>query len=233
MPLEFMSVVVEGQKVYGVIHWPKRVPAPLVIGSHGLFSSKESDKFVLLGELFSEEGIAFLRYDHRGCGESEGDLRKTTVSGRIKDLEAVFDFCLGHPFLKEGRIGLLGSSLGGFISIFKGASDPRVKALALWATPASLRGEVEEPLEEGFYEDARRYDAVRAIRDLPRCLILHGTEDEVVPFRDAEELYRAAPEPKELVAFEGGDHRFSDPEMRLRAARLSLDWFKGFLDASS
>lgn len=232
MPLEFMSIQVEGQKVYGVIHWPKKVPAPLVIGSHGLFSTKESDKFLLLGELFSEGGIAFLRYDHRGCGESEGDIRKTTVSGRLKDLEAVFEFCLGHPFLKEGRIGLLGSSLGGFISIFKGASDPRVKALVLWATPASLRGEVEGPLEEAFYEDVKRYDAIEAIRNLSCCLILHGTEDEVVPFGDAQRLYRAAREPKQLILLEGGDHRFSKPEIRLRAAKASLDWFRGFLGSA-
>lgn len=229
MPLEFMRVVVDGQKVYGVIHWPKEVPAPLVIGSHGLFSSKESEKFVLLGELFSQGGIAFLRYDHRGCGESEGDIRKTTVSGRLEDLEAVFSFALEHPFVLKDRIGLLGSSLGGFISVIKASRDPRVKALCLWATPASLRGEVEEPLDPAFYEDARRWDAIEAIRRVKNCLILHGTADEVVPFEDAQRLYAAAQDPKELVAFEGGDHRFSDPESRLRAARLSLDWFRRLL----
>lgn len=229
MPIEFMSVLSDGIKLYGVIHWPKEVPSPLVIGSHGLLSSKDSEKFVLLGEMFSEEGIAFLRYDHRGCGESEGELRDTTPTSRLRDLEAVFDFAMGHPLVRKDRIGLLGSSLGGFISILKAASDPRIRAVVLWATPALLKGEVDAPLNPAFFEDARRYDARQAIARVTHCLILHGTEDELVPFSDAEELYAHAREPKQLVLFPGGDHRFSDPQMRIRAARLSLDWFKRFL----
>ncbi|RLA96071.1 MAG: hypothetical protein DRG55_02390 [Deltaproteobacteria bacterium] len=230
MPLEFMSTLCEGQKLYGVIHFPRRVPAPLVIASHGLLSSKDSEKFVLLGELFSEGGIALLRYDHRGCGESEGDLRSTTPTSRLKDLEAIFAFAFEHPLVQGDRIGLLGSSMGGFISIFKAASDPRVKAVVLWATPCRLRGAVQDPaLGEEFMEDAKGYDAAQAISRVGRCLILHGTEDELVPFSDAEELHRRAQEPKELIPFPRGDHRFTDPEARRRAAELSLGWFKRYL----
>jgi len=228
-----MSTYSEGKKIYGVIHFPKKVPAPLVIASHGLFSSKESEKFIMLGELFSENGIALLRYDHRGCGESEGDIRETTPTSRLKDLEAVFSFAIAHPLIKGDRIGLLGSSMGGFISIFKASSDPRVRALVLWATPMELRkheGSQEEGLlGEGFWQDALRYWAKGAMEKVSRCLILHGEKDEVVPFRHAEELFEAAKEPKRLVSFSEGDHRFSDPGDRKRAAQLSLDWFKTHL----
>lgn len=107
MALEFVSTTVDGLRLYGVIHFPRRVPSPLVIASHGLLSSKESDKFVLLGELFCREGIALLRYDHRGCGESEGDLRQTTPTTRLRDLEAFFRFVVEHPLVEADRIGLL------------------------------------------------------------------------------------------------------------------------------
>lgn len=230
MPLEFVSTSVDGLKLYGVIHFPRRVPAPLVIASHGLLSNKDSEKFVLLGELFSEEGIALLRYDHRGCGESEGDLQETTPTTRLRDLEAFFQFAICHPLVQADHIGLLGSSMGGFISIFKAASDPRIRALVLWATPARLRGVVDDPaIGDEFIKDAQRYDAVKAISKVGHCLILHGTSDDLVPFSDAEELHQAAKEPKRLVAFPEVDHRFSDPEARLKAAQLSLEWFRDYL----
>ena len=233
MPIEFMSTHSEGKKICGVIHFPKKVPAPLVIASHGLFSSKESEKFIMLGELFSENGIALLRYDHRGCGESEGDIRETTPTSRLKDLEAVFSFAITHPLIEGDRIGLLGSSMGGFISIFKASSDPRVKALVLWATPVELRkreGSLEGGLlGDGFWQDALRYRAKGAMEKVSRCLILHGEDDELVPFDHAKRLFEAAKEPKRLVSFPQGDHRFTDPEDRRRAAEMSLRWFKEFL----
>jgi len=233
MPLEFVSVLSGGERLYGVIHFPSHTPSPLVIASHGLFSSKESDKFTMLGERFSQEGIALLRYDHRGCGESEGDIGETTPSSRLQDLDSIFAFTLKHPLVDGRRIGLLGSSMGGFISIFKAASDPRVKALCLWATPAELRGKEASdpppPLRREFFEDALRYDSLKMIEKVRNCLILHGREDELVPLSQAERLYQAAGEPKRLFVFEGGDHRFSDPDDRRRAVELSLGWFKTYL----
>ncbi len=218
MPIEFMKVRVGRKTIYGIIHWPKQVPAALVIGSHGLYSSKESGKFVLLGEKFSEEGIAFLRYDHQGCGESEGELVGDPLL-RLKDLESIFEFAIAHPLVKKESIGLFGSSLGGFISVLKGAKDPRVKALVLLATPLSLKG----------LKGVRKVDLKEKIGKLKNTLIIHGTQDEVVPFHEAQRLFELAQEPKKFVPLPGADHRISDPEDRLKVVKLSLEWFKNFL----
>ena len=242
MAIEFIRTISEGNKIYGILHLPRNPSPPCVIASHGLFSSKESEKLVEIGELFSEQGIAVIRYDHQGCGESEGDLSATTASSRIKDLEAVFELAASHPLLGD-HLGLLGSSMGGFISIFKAAADIRVKALALWATPSHLgnKREVEDaetppqgdprgdPLGEIFYHDLKRYDARQAVKNLGNCLILHGGEDELVPLAQAEELHAAARAPKHLEVFPGGDHRFTDPQHRRQAIKMSLDWFQRYL----
>jgi fermentation-respiration switch protein FrsA (DUF1100 family) len=232
--IEFIRTISEGKKIYGILHLPKDPSPPCVIASHGLFSSKESDKFVALGEFFSAQGIALIRYDHQGCGESEGDLSSTTASSRIKDLEAIFELAANHPLLGD-RLGLLGSSMGGFISIFKGAADFRVKALALWATPSHLGGtrdredEQNPSLGDKFYRDLDRYDATGTIKKVGNCLLLHGEADELVPLTQAEELYQAAHPPKHLEVFPGGDHRFTDSLHRLRAIRISLEWFQKYL----
>jgi dipeptidyl aminopeptidase/acylaminoacyl peptidase len=240
--IEFIRTISEGKKIYGILHLPRNLSPPCVIASHGLFSSKESEKLVEIGELFSAQGIAVIRYDHQGCGESEGDLSATTASSRIKDLEAVFELAANHPLIGD-RLGLLGSSMGGFISIFKASADFRVKALALWATPAHLgdkrdcqdtenlppgdpRGDL---LGETFYRDLEQYDARQAIKNVGNGLILHGEADELVPLSQAEELYTAARAPKHLEVFPGGDHRFTDPQHRRQAIRMSLEWFQKYL----
>ena len=232
MSIEFIRTISDGKKIYGILHLPRNPSPPFVVASHGLFSSKESEKFVAIGEFFSAQGIALIRYDHQGCGESEGDLSATTASSRIKDLEAIVDLAVHHPLLSD-RFGLLGSSMGGFISIFKGATDLRVKALALWATPSHLgdkkQGADEALLKDAFYADAKKYDAGQAIKNLGNCLILHGETDELVPLSQAGELYAAARSPKHLEVFPGGDHRFTNPQHRLRAIRMSLEWFQRYL----
>jgi alpha-beta hydrolase superfamily lysophospholipase len=233
MAIEFIRTISEGKKIYGILHLPRN-PSPLcVIASHGLFSSKDSKKFIEIGEAFSAQGIALIRYDHQGCGESEGDLSATTASSRIKDLEAIVDLAVHHPLLGD-HFGLLGSSMGGFISIFKGAADPRVKALVLWATPALLEGgkkaiDEEAQLQDSFYDDAKRYDAALTIQGLSNCLLLHGEADELVSLSHAETLYLAARSPKHLEVFPGGDHRFTNPQHRRRAIQMSLEWFQKYL----
>ena len=234
MAIEFIRTISEGKKIYGILHLPRNSSPSCVIASHGLFSSKDSEKFIEIGEFFSASGIAVIRYDHQGCGESEGDLSATTASARIKDLEAIVDLAVHHPLLGD-RFGLLGSSMGGFISIFKGAADLRVKALALWATPSHIgdKKDVEDaenpPLREEFYRDLEQYDGREAIKNLGNCLILHGETDELVPLSQAKELYASALSPKHLEVFPRGDHRFTNPQHRRRAIRMSLEWFQKYL----
>ncbi len=235
MAIEFIRTISEGKKIYGILHLPCNPRPPCVICSHGLFSSKDSEKFVEIGETLSRQGIAAIRYDHQGCGESEGELSATTATSRLRDLEAMVDLAAHHPLLGD-RLGLLGSSMGGFISIFKAAADPRVKALVLWATPALFEGgkevvETEEGvrLQDSFYDDAKGYDAGRAIQGVSNCLFLHGEADELVPLAHAETLYHAARSPKHLEIFPGGDHRFTDPQHRRRAIQISLAWFQKYL----
>ena len=70
MDIETFSTQSAGYDIKGVIHWPRRSRAPCVICSHGLFSSKDSPKFIAMTEHLAQEGFAAIRYDHRGCGES-------------------------------------------------------------------------------------------------------------------------------------------------------------------
>jgi alpha-beta hydrolase superfamily lysophospholipase len=228
---ETFVVESEGLHLRGVIHLPEKRPVPCVICSHGLFSSKDSPKFIAIAEHLSAVGFVAIRYDHRGCNESEGDVEDTTVSGRLKDLDSVIRFSRRHPACKE-RIGLLGSSMGGYISLFAAARNPDLKPLVIWATPHQLRGKKGDFKEEGypllkdgFYEDLKQHDLAAVLPKISHCLILHGQDDELVPIWHANKNYENLAEPKKIEVFPSGDHRFTNQGHRSKAIELTSQWF--------
>ena len=69
-------------RLAGITHHPNHLSSSCVIACHGLYSDKESDKFITIGECFAKEGITVLRLDFRGCGESDGEIEDTNITGR-------------------------------------------------------------------------------------------------------------------------------------------------------
>ncbi|MBW2183132.1 MAG: alpha/beta fold hydrolase [Deltaproteobacteria bacterium] len=223
-------------KLAGIIHHPDHPSSSCVITCHGLFSDKVSDKFISIGEHFAQEGITVLRFDFRGCGESDGKIEETTITGRREDLNAALSFIRAHKPSVSHTIGLLGSSMGGYISLRVASSDKMIKAVAAWATPFSFDGLREviahsdsPQLKEEFYQDADRYDASQFVPQVKNLLLIHGDKDETVPADHAERLYQKAREPKRLEIVRGADHIFSNPALRKKAIRYSLNWFKKHL----
>ena len=234
MTVEQIYVRCCGENLAATLHLPNEPHPACVIVSHGLFSSKESPKLIAVGEHFSAHGMAVLRYDHRGCGQSEGNMADTTVAARLADLRCMVDLAANHPCL-GGSMGLLGSSMGGFISLFYMGQDPRIRALALWSTPAFLRQpERDAPPGSGlqraaFLADARDYDARRLAPSVDTCLVLHGGADDLVPPFHARLLHQAVHPPKHLEVFPDADHKFSAANTRERATQLSFQWFRDHL----
>ena len=128
----------KGQKIFGMLHVPKTETQgvyPVVLFCHGFGGNKVGRHrlFVRLSEHLSTSGIASLRFDFRGSGDSFGDFRDTTIESQIQDCEIAADFLSKHPLIDKDKIALLGSSLGGVISILATRSLNRVKTIALWA----------------------------------------------------------------------------------------------------
>ncbi len=233
--MEKVFFISEGQKISGVLHLPDGENPPCVIASHGLLSSKESEKYIALGERISSEGMAMLRFDFRGIGESEGSEEDNTVSKKIADLSAAVDFVRSYTGLGES-VALIGSSLGGFISLIKTSVDERVKATVVWATPHHLddlkskeRDESTPLPPEAFFEDLPRHRLLPLLSKVSRCMVIHGEEDELVPVEQAWEVFYHLAEPKEIHVIEKANHRLTDPAHRRRAIELSVGWFKKYL----
>jgi fermentation-respiration switch protein FrsA (DUF1100 family) len=235
MKVERVSFSSYGQAVAGALHLPEAERPPCVIASHGLFSSKESEKYIALGEQSARMGIALLRFDFRGFGASEGKVSETTVSGRLMDLDMAIRFVRSYPRMGH-RIGLAGSSLGGYISLIEAAARNDIQAVVTWATPFTLagleerRGEGEvASLGEEFFHDLPAHDLNPTLGRVANCLVIHGDRDELVPVEHAGMIYERLNYPKKMEIIQGADHRLSHPQHRQKAIKMTLEWFARYL----
>lgn len=215
------------------VHLPEWQPAPTLVCCHGLLSSKDGSKFQWIGEAFRAAGFAVVRFDFTGCGASSTTPLETLLATRLRDLGAVIDYCRDQPWW-NGRLVLLGSSFGGYVSLLTAAAQPGlVQALACWATPFDLteiRRKLEEkPQDLPPFPPRHRLGEPETLHHLPalqNVLVIHGGRDELVPQQDAIEIYRRLGEPRRLIVMSPADHRFVDPAWRRQAVARSMDWLK-------
>jgi len=219
--------------------------APSVCVCHGIpvAPRRPDDRgYAELAEMFCSEGFVAFTFSFRGTGLSGGDF---DLSAWPADLEAALDYLYNHEAVDRGRLGVAGFSGGALAALYVATRDPRVKALALCATPAdtsriSLKDAeavVARAREAGSLRGVDRPDAAAKLKkgfDLLNpmnligslgcpLLILHGGSDELVDPRQAEELYRRAREPKRLEIVEGATH-----QLRLHRGAMErlVAWFK-------
>ncbi len=227
------SVPLEGGKLALVLHLPDGPQTvPCVVACHGLSASKDSDKYLLLGDAFPRAGMALARFDFRGCGESTGREDETTVATRIEDARAVLALLENHPRL-DGRFGLLGSSMGGFVALHVAAARGDGIPVVTWNAPASLAdlGDSQDSAGIGMpflleLSSGRYADSPRGV---PRHLVIQAEADDVVPLEHGSMLHARAAEPCDFVIIPGADHRLTDMAHRRDAVARSLDWLLRFV----
>src|SRR5215470_339340 len=129
---ERVTFVSGGLKLAGVLHRPdsrqpgERRPAFIVL--HGFGSSKDSDGSVASAKLFAELGYAALRFDMRGCGQSEGVRGRVICLEQVEDTQSALSFLAGRPEIDADRIGVMGASFGAAVAIYTAGVDQRVAA---------------------------------------------------------------------------------------------------------
>ncbi len=218
------------------LHLPRGAePVPCVVACHGLRASKDSDKYLLLAEAFTAAGLALARFDFRGSGESEGLAEEdTTVASRVEDVLAVLAFLRHHARL-DGRFGLLGSSMGGFVALHARHALAEPIPVVTWNAPASLTElandvSVEETgLGVAFAIEFSLGAYALAPRGLGRHLVIQAEADDIVSLEHGIVLHSHAVEPCDLVLIPGADHRLTDMGHRREAVARSLAWFQRFL----
>jgi alpha/beta superfamily hydrolase len=137
-----VEIDVPGGPVVGTLESPEgATPAVAVLLLHGFTDSRdglavaETDEgvFSRTARILAENGVASLRIDFRGSGDSGGEWRDTTFSGQIADAVAAYDWLRSQEGIDPGRTAALGWSQGGLVAAHLAAERPDLAALVLWA----------------------------------------------------------------------------------------------------
>jgi fermentation-respiration switch protein FrsA (DUF1100 family) len=189
----------DGVKLHG---WfvPGGEDAPGVLFLHGNAGnvSHRLDKLAVLHRL----GLSVLMLDYRGYGRSEGSPDEP---GLHRDAVAGYEE-LARRVPADRAILLYGESLGGAVAT-ELATRREIAGLVLESTPSSILAVAKHhyPVLPVQLFLAARFDALsRVDRVTAPILVLHSTEDEIVPFTMAEAILAKAPEPKRMVRLRGG-----------------------------
>jgi pimeloyl-ACP methyl ester carboxylesterase len=193
---------------------------PAYVYLHGLGSVRAGEKSASLMAHAARQGRGCLRFDMRGHGESSGKLGRTLVSDLIADAIAVLQ--------QTGPAIVIGSSLGGLVAAFAAAARPELtRCLVLLAPAFGLLPNLSQRLDpmgrmwtregQGFRVEPPVLADAAALdeRALPKrltmpTLVVHGTADDVVPYRQSERFHAAlAAHTKDLWLVPDGDHRLN------------------------
>ena len=134
-------------------------PCPCVVMLHGFGGHRNEvgGLFAKLAPRLSEHGIASLRIDFPGCGESAGDFADTTVGRYTEAALAALRFARGAAGVDPARIGLLGFSFGGAIATTCVEDHAtHICALALWAPVGNPWADMVESIGAARCEEAAR-----------------------------------------------------------------------------
>lgn len=243
----------EGQKIVGVLNIPNKQNPPAIIMCHGFTGSKGNvhDKFYKAAKRFCENGFAVLRFDFRGSGESEGEFVNVTVSSEVSDLKAAISFMEKQGY---GKIGVVGSSLGGAISIV--AYNKKIKSMVLWNPVTNLRETFvnlipnvqkleknefiifkneykgkEFKIGKKFWRELKTFDVSKYLKKV-KCptLILHGDKDTIVPLKHSEKAIKIVKSKiKKLQIIKGAEHGFYEPLYETQVINFTLKWFNEWL----
>jgi len=178
----------------------------LVIFSHGAAGSM--GHHLGFATWFAKAGYKVLMYDYRGFGQSGGEVDR---QGMVSDAKAAFAHARTLPDLTKIPLISYGHSMGGAKSVAAIAEGniPGLRAVIVDSSFASYRDMARHmagSFGEGLVSDQLApVQLVQHISPTP-LLIIHGRNDEVVPFSQGMKLYDAAKQPKTLFDVKTGQH---------------------------
>ena len=212
-----------GERIDFTAHHGRTDARELVLIGHGVTGNKDRPFVVALAEGLSKAGIPAIRFSFSGNGASAGSFSKCTISKEVEDLGAVLDA------FQDRTICYVGHSMGGAVGVLRAARDSRIKALVSLAGMVHTKAFAERefgavkpgegfmwddancPLSQEFMDDMARIDSV--LNEAPKIkvpwLLVHGTEDDVVPPEESREIFARANEPRQLIELNGANHVFA------------------------
>lgn len=240
-----------GQKLSARLDLPAgQKPVAFAIFAHCFTCTKNLNAILNINRALTQEGIAVLRFDFTGLGDSEGDFSETTFSSNVSDLVAASEFLEANfdaPKL------LIGHSLGGAAVLQAASGIPSIRAVVTIAAPADLShlsgllgSSTGQILQEGeariqlagrsfsikkqFLDDLEDTHMKAVIGAMKKpLLVIHSVADRVVSVENALQIFECAAQPKSFISLEESDHLLSTREDSLYVGAVMAAWARKYL----
>lgn len=213
-----------GESIESAFHPGTRTDCLVILG-HGVTGNMDRPLLIALAEGLSMRGWPCLRISFSGNGNSGGRFEDATITKEVDDLGAVLE-----TVPDDVKVAYAGHSMGGAVGVIRAVRDPRIRVLVSLAGMTHTKDfcqrefgdvrpgagcmwdEPECPLSEGFVEDLHAIgDTLQAARNITQpWLLIHGTEDDVVPIHDSQDAHDAAVCMKRLIPVQGAGHSFGE-----------------------
>lgn len=218
--------------------------------AHCFTCSKDVVAARKIAEALMHRGIAVLRFDFTGLGNSGGDFASTNFTSNLDDLEHAANF------LRENYAApalLIGHSLGGAAMLAVANRIKEAKAIVTIGAPAdpehvteNFSGKLEEirtsgeaqveladrpfTIKKQFIEDLEQQNVLEKTGNL-KCalLVLHAPLDNIVSVDNARRIYDAAKHPKSFISLDNADHLLSRAEDAAYAATVIAGWASRYI----
>lgn len=239
-----------GTAMAGTIDFPDSPPQAFAIFAHCFAGSRHTPGAARVSKQLTNFGIATLRFDFPGLGQSEGNFADTCFSQNVADIQAAADW-LAHNYSAPQL--LMGHSLGGAAALAAANNIRSLKAVATIGAPfdpahsvlhyadkigeVDANGEVEVTLggraltiSRLFLEDLAETNPEDYLPRLRKPLmVLHSPIDQTVGIDNAQNIFRTTRYPKSLVALDKADHLVTKQGAAARAADLIGAWAEQFI----
>lgn len=212
-----------GERIDFTFHGTAKPTQNIVVIGHGVTGNKDRPFVVALAEALAEAGFPALRISFAGNGASEGRFEECTISKEVEDLGAVLDALHGYNACYAGH------SMGGAVGVLRASRDSRIQLLISLAGMVHTKAFAERefggvnpgagfmwdnpacPLSQTYMDDMARLGSVVDCGQKIRVpwLLVHGTEDDVVPIQDSRDILARTNAPTKFVELPGADHVFS------------------------
>ena len=241
-----------GQELSGRIDFPLiSTPKAFVLFAHCFTCSKNLQSVEHISQSFTNLGMAVLRFDFTGLGQSEGEFADTNFSSNLSDLKDAYSFLADNY---EAPKIIVGHSLGGAAVLHVGGELEEVQAVATIGAPADPthvshllengRDELEQhgeaeiniggrpfKMKKQFLDDLERREDKQVIKNLGKALlILHSPQDRIVGIENAQEIYLKAMHPKSFISLDGANHLLTTEADARYAGMMIANWANRYID---
>lgn len=165
--------------------------------SHGNAEDLGDNRFLL--EEWRQLGFSVFAYDYPGYGTSEG---KPSEQGTYEAIDAAYSYLTQQLKIKSDRIIIYGRSVGGGPSVDLASRQPAAGLILESTFTSTFRVRTVIPLYPfDVFNNIHKIKSVRC-----PIFIIHGTEDQMIPFAHGQKLFAAAPTPKLSFWVEKANH---------------------------